>query len=556
MQETNEMRDRLINEFAENYMEKLFYFCLKKTGNHIETEDMTQDIALQIITALNKGTIPTSFSAWVWQIARNRYSVWAREKHNRNESQSGSDIGDYAIEDENENILDEMIYTEQMALLRRELAFIKSEYRNIVVAYYLENRSVRDIASSLSLSTSAVQQRLHRARIILKEGMDMAREFGKLSYKPENISFICNGLSGANGEPWNFISRLLCKNILLAAYRTPATAEELAMEVGVALPYMEEELSCLVSATLMKKNGNKYETNFFIVSADAQEKINVHLRAITPELTRAVIAAMEYEIDWNNTNSPEWHEGYQPFDDMKWALLMHQTDRISLDTLHTFHATRKERQTANLGQWGHTLRPNEGEWDLLGMESYQGERPAFVGLHGCVTSPAEKNLSVIDFQQYKFQYQKIARKTLDDMPYFYARTLVSIAKGEQEELGESVVAYLEKYGYIKKDGEGYKPAFLVMFKSKKKPMPPEVLAELKDLRGIATKIAMRHYRFCREQIYKEIPDFLKDDEYQIDHACANVFEMRGAVLEEALRQGYISYEKNDERKMLGTFLII
>ena len=105
MQETNEMRDLLINEFAENYMEKLFYFCLKKTGSHIEAEDLTQDIALQIITALNKGTIPTSFSAWVCQIARNRYSVWAKEKHNRNESVTGSDIGDYEIEDESENIL-------------------------------------------------------------------------------------------------------------------------------------------------------------------------------------------------------------------------------------------------------------------------------------------------------------------------------------------------------------------------------------------------------------------------------------------------------------------
>ena len=135
MQETNEMRDRLIKEFAENYMEKPFYFCLKKTGSHIEAEDLTQDIALQIITALNKSTIPTSFSAWVWQIARNRYSVWATEKHNRNESVTGSDIGDYEIEDESENILDEMIHTEQMALLRRELAFIKSDYRNIVVAF-------------------------------------------------------------------------------------------------------------------------------------------------------------------------------------------------------------------------------------------------------------------------------------------------------------------------------------------------------------------------------------------------------------------------------------
>ena len=53
MQETNGMCDRLLKEFAENYMEKLFYFCLKKTGNQVEAEDLTQDIALQIITALH-----------------------------------------------------------------------------------------------------------------------------------------------------------------------------------------------------------------------------------------------------------------------------------------------------------------------------------------------------------------------------------------------------------------------------------------------------------------------------------------------------------------------
>ena len=134
MQEANETRDKLINEFVENYMEKLFYFCLKKTGNYIEAEDLTQDITLNILISLNKGTIPTSFSAWVWQIARNRYSVWAKNKNKQNESVTGSDIGDYEIEDKNQNILDKVINSEQTALLQRELAFIKSEYRNIVVA--------------------------------------------------------------------------------------------------------------------------------------------------------------------------------------------------------------------------------------------------------------------------------------------------------------------------------------------------------------------------------------------------------------------------------------
>jgi len=292
MQETNELRDRLIHEFSENYMEKLFYFCLKKTGSHIEAEDLTQDISLQIITALNKGTIPTSFSAWVWQIARNRYSVWAKEKHSRNESVTGSDIGDYEIENESENILDEMIYTEQMALLRRELAFIKSDYRNIVVAYYIENKSVRDIASSLSISISAVQQRLHRARSILKEGMNMAREFGKRSYNPENITFASSG-SQPSGLPWKAVNRKIPNNILLQASNNPSTIEELSIELGIALPYMEEEVNILHHATLLEKQGDKYITNFFILDKDCRIEVYHALRKTARERSRLIREFMD-----------------------------------------------------------------------------------------------------------------------------------------------------------------------------------------------------------------------------------------------------------------------
>ena len=552
MQETNEMRDRLMGEFVENYMEKLFYFCLKKTGNHIEAEDLTQDIALQIVTALNKGTIPTSFSAWVWQIARNRYSAWAKEKHNRNESVTGSDIGDYEIEYESENILDEMIHTEQLALLRRELAFIKSDYRNIVVAYYIENKSVREIAELLSLPANTVKSRLLRARQILKEGMDMAREFGKLSYKPEDIDFISNGLLGSEHEPWNFISRSLCKNILLAAYRTPSTAEELAMEVGVALPYMEEELRALVDATLMKKNGKLYETNFFIVSAEAQEKIYAHLQGLAPELTKAIIAALEYENEWKKENCPEWHEGYQPFEDMKWALLMAETDTIKQYTLREFNKNANE--VNNIGPWGHTLRPNGGEWDLLGLEKQHAGAPNYVSLVGCVTNPSESKLPEIRYRQYLFkQFGETHTPTLN---YSDGKGLVAVANGKCSEIDEATLKHLEKIGIVKKTSDGYVPTILVMRKEKFKKMPEETGDCFEELRYKARDIVKKHYLFCREQIYKEIPEFLKADEFQIDHACANIFAMRGAVLEEAIKQGYLLFDKNRDNRALGAYLII
>lgn len=63
MQQSKELHNQLIRDFTEKYMEKIFYFCLKKTGSQSEAENLTQDIAFQIITALNKKIIPTNFSA-------------------------------------------------------------------------------------------------------------------------------------------------------------------------------------------------------------------------------------------------------------------------------------------------------------------------------------------------------------------------------------------------------------------------------------------------------------------------------------------------------------
>ena len=86
MSDNINMRDKLVQDFVDNYMEKIFYFCLKKTSNRIDAEDLTQDIALNVIDGLNKGTIPDNYSAWIWQIARNVYSKWAIKKRIKKEN--------------------------------------------------------------------------------------------------------------------------------------------------------------------------------------------------------------------------------------------------------------------------------------------------------------------------------------------------------------------------------------------------------------------------------------------------------------------------------------
>lgn len=270
--------DRLIGNFTDNYMETLFYFCLKKTGNPAEAQDLASDISLNIVAALRAGTVPEHFSAWVWQIARNRYSRWAKEKHRRLQSVAGFDIEDCEElvpvfpQGQNRAVEEMLVHGEELSLLRRELAFIAADYRQLIVAFYLQDTKAKDIAAALSVPIGTVLSKLSRARKILKEGMNMAREFGTRSYQPEDVDFASSG-SQPSGLPWSAVGRKIPKNILLEASNNPSTIEELSVELGIAAPYIEEEVERLVWATLLKKAGEKYLTDFFILSRECLHEI-------------------------------------------------------------------------------------------------------------------------------------------------------------------------------------------------------------------------------------------------------------------------------------------
>ncbi len=521
MQETNEMRDRLINEFAERYMEKLFYFCLKKTGSHIEAEDLTQDVALQIITALNKGTIPTSFSAWVWQIARNRYSVWAKEKHNRNKSVTGSDIGDYEIEDESENILDEMIHTEQKALLRRELTFIKSDYRNIVVAYYIENKNVREIAESLSLSTNTVKSRLLRARQILKEGMDMARVFGKRSYNPEEITFLKNGRDGKKGQPWSIITHLLYKNIFLEAYENPQTAEELSLELGIALPYMEDELEFLVREQLLTKNENRYQTAFDIISKEEQRKMHDRNRKVQKSLTNKICELIDTYICEDGSKVNYDYIGYEA---AKWTLIVHAFDLLKRSA-HEYFFAHENKNISDEYRDMYPSRPDDGAWVLMGYETVDFEEPNFVGKHTCISNDKNEIKKDIDFAQFKFFFKNIQARTPTHLSWIEAYTLWLVCSGRIESCEKSYLDKLLEYGYLKKDGS----------------IVPNVVIFDRD--------AEKTYN---EQLTKKLTS-LRDEIYSLFYQAFDI--ERGYVVEQAILDGWLKYD-DDTITTIGAYIYL
>ena len=372
MTDKHSVKDELIKSYVGDYFGKVFYFCLKKTGNSLEAEDLSSDISLNILQALGKGTIPSHFSAWVWQIVRNRYSVWASRKHHTAEAAADTDINDMEIRDEKAGIEEGVIHSENLALLRRELAFLTSDYRDIVVAYYVEDRKTRDIAASLNLPRGTVESKLFRARKILKEGMDMAREFGVKSYKPEAVEFASSG-GQTSGLPWSAVKRKLPKNILLEASRNPSTIEELSMELGIAMPYMEEEVGLLVDAGLLKKVENKYVTNFFILSKECQMEIYLAQRKHSKE--RSAIADAIISETLGQIRNLGVVRNQMSDEDLKWWALIHGVDYF-IESLDVYNIQYPVKHS------------DGGDWGFVGFENT--ELPENCGMSHCGTGEDSK----------------------------------------------------------------------------------------------------------------------------------------------------------------------
>ena len=344
-------------------------------------------------------------------------------------------------------------------------------------------------------------------------------------------------------------------NILLAAYRTPSTAEELAIEIGVALPYMEEELDSLVSATLLIKRNNRYETNFYIFSASAQEKIYSRYREIAPLLTEKLIEICKTKNDWLDKNSPDWRFGNQPKEDMRWADIMAALDDINIQAVSEANKSIKCDCTANIGSWGHTLRPNNGEWDVIGFEDCK-DAPDGISLHGCVSSPDDRNLKEILFRHYTFSVlgQQYYNQTLS---YREGENLLKIAEGKTEETEKSVVDSLVKKGFLlQTDGKSV-PTFCVIRKEKADSLPEDVLMRIRELKDAAIRQIIPLYRFAIECISAEAPSFISNKEYLVRAAASGILWERDFIAEAAMKNGYLKIPQEESRiKMLGATLTI
>lgn len=221
----------------------LFSYCMARTPNRWEAEDLCQDILCELVKSSARLRDERAFYAFMWSLAGNVYKQWCRKRAGARTCPLPEDVAEIpaaAADDESD---------EALCLLRRELSLLSEKYRRATVLYYLERKSCAEIACSLGVSESMVKYLLFKSRKKLKEGFEMERKLGMLSYAPKSLVPLYNG-EGPN-RFWDFMQSRLKQNIVSACCNDALTDEQISLETGVPLAYLDEEIAALVERRIL-----------------------------------------------------------------------------------------------------------------------------------------------------------------------------------------------------------------------------------------------------------------------------------------------------------------
>lgn len=537
------------NYFCENYLDKIYYYYLKKTGNADEANDLTSEAALEVLKSLSKGINPESFNGWVWAIVKNRYARWANKKHIRLQNEEQSEIDELNIVAD-ELVEEKILYDEQINELRRELTLINKDYREIIIAYYIENNSISDISKKLSIPEGTVKTKLFNGRQRLKEGMQMARTFGKLSYAPEEIEFCQSGGVSTKWEPNIYIydkfHEKICKNILIEAYRNPVTMQELSIELGIAMPYIEPFVEGMTESTLLIKDGNKaetatYETNFVIVSAESWRKMQDKLASIQDRFVKVAYEYLEKSRELQLEAGNYILGKYQDYEEQKWTLTLRLADDIQW-------ALYDKR---NLQFNYDTVRPNKGSWDVMGMQKYDGPRFMWVGHSASIAEYGNVITAFVTEKQSEYDKEKI---TFNDI----AKLINLVLKGEINNLSEREIEELLELNMIRKCDEGYEITFGVYTaehnsETLRYAVPIETYnKELLHIWNELMSIGEEYMEYCENVMRGEIPNRLMT---QFNFCMHSIPFLRGMVVDGMLKNGFLKSE-DELSDMIGVYTCI
>lgn len=301
-----------LREKVAQMSKSIFQYCLSRTSSYQESEDLSQEILLALCKSVENLRDEKAFYAFVWRTADNILKGWYRSR-NKRAAELDDNISDGSWEAREE----QTELNEQHRLITRELSLLNSNYRRVMVAYYIDGLPVKDISVRFSLSQSMAKYLLFQSRKRIKEGITMERTFGEYSYNPVKLDW--RWLSAPTRDYSGLHFSSIQQNILMACYYDKQNEEQLSLQLGVPTAYLEDELRNLLEYELLAEKNGFYLTNVMISTKRA---MNERFQAKAELLKEAAgkIRAF-FEMNEGQIRSIGFFGSDMPVNSLRWLVL-------------------------------------------------------------------------------------------------------------------------------------------------------------------------------------------------------------------------------------------
>ncbi len=156
-------REEAYRQLIEEYGNKLLRTCYLILNDREEAEDVVQETFIKVFNKIDTFKEKSGLYTWIYAIALNLSRDRMRTKQDMLELKD-----EWIGNDDVELHVEINIDREQ---LRKEIFEMNSLYREVLVLFYYEELSIREISNLLNEKEGTIKSKLSRGRNMLKESL-------------------------------------------------------------------------------------------------------------------------------------------------------------------------------------------------------------------------------------------------------------------------------------------------------------------------------------------------------------------------------------------------
>lgn len=260
-------------KILEDYAERVYGYAVNRTYSRDEADELSQEILLTALQKLHKLREEDKFEPWLWGVANNVTKVFRRRMGKQRAMYSYDVPEDLSIFDEYTAETEELYDR-----LRTQISMLSAIYRDIIILYYYDGLSTKQISEKLNIPEGTVTWRLSAGRSKLKRELEPYQappekgntNMNESALRPVTLYIYIYGNGDyGSGKPFpgEYVNDALSQNICYHCYEEAKTVEELAKICGVPAYYIEDRIGNLTyRKALIEQPKGKYLTDFVIRS--------------------------------------------------------------------------------------------------------------------------------------------------------------------------------------------------------------------------------------------------------------------------------------------------